>query len=259
MDCNHRFAENKDGRLLFWIGLLILQIGSVFVIQLFSCFVIFQSGDAFTALNDSLSMLVIATVPAIGSKLYSWHIQDSLAEVAEDPDFLWLDLKKEQVAFPYFITSITAVMIGTMQIVLLVMWDFLISHLDSFGAYLITFFNYYFVFGGTFAFICTSAGFKVFLKFYLKSEEKKDDEEEESESKENDNKTNQLVRTKPKKASMRGKQSIGHSYPRTNSMSRKSREQMRQVQESLDSLDRTSYFGQKTLKASQNSIAQDNN
>ena len=51
-----------------------MQIGATFVIQLFACAVIFNSVDAFAALNDSLAMLVLAAIPAIGSKLYSWHI-----------------------------------------------------------------------------------------------------------------------------------------------------------------------------------------
>ena len=79
-----------------------------------SCMVVFSSIDINSALNDSLGMLVLSALPSIGSKIYSWHIQDSEEEIGDHPMFLSLELEKKQVMFSYSIAGLTAIIIGTM-------------------------------------------------------------------------------------------------------------------------------------------------
>ena len=74
LDANMRYRSTKDPKLIAWIFMVILQIGGLFVIQMLSCMVVFSSIDINSALNDSLGMLVLSALPAIGSKIYSWHI-----------------------------------------------------------------------------------------------------------------------------------------------------------------------------------------
>lgn len=51
-----------------------------------------------------------------------------------NPDFLYLDIDTEYImGFPHLLTSMTAVMIGSMQVVLLISWESLMAELDSFG------------------------------------------------------------------------------------------------------------------------------
>ena len=79
-----------------------------------SCMVVFSSIDINSALNDSLGMLVLSALPSIGSKIYSWHIQDSEQKIGDHPMFLTLELDNMQVMYPYAIAGMTAIMIGSM-------------------------------------------------------------------------------------------------------------------------------------------------
>lgn len=69
-DCALRLQSTGELKLIAWIILFVAQVGAISMTQMLSVFYICYANTIFQSLNDTLGILVLAAIQALGSKFF---------------------------------------------------------------------------------------------------------------------------------------------------------------------------------------------
>lgn len=155
-------SQKRDLKLFAWIVLFFLQIGALLVTQFLSACVIFYSNTIQASLINALIMILLACVQFLGSRYYSWHLQDVEFEETNKENFLFMEFDTLQFMYIHKAAKVLYFFMGVIYIFLIATWDEIIEDLDKHGTTISTIFQLYIYLGLLAILIIVTCGYSCY-------------------------------------------------------------------------------------------------